>query len=169
MLTVFITHRQILPAYIYQLCAATKLPLSMSKKKKTMRTCLLIALTGCVALAACRKSSLQPKGIVGKWELSKETGGLAGVILYSHGKSNVWIFGADNDFQQVYVNGSTVTGTYSIKQSAAPGDFLLSSHYSSNGQPVTVTDSIRFSNNQLVVLPFAGCCDIPTSFYGRLE
>ena len=134
-----------------------------------MRTGLLIALTACMALTSCRKSSQQPQAVVGKWELSKATGGLVGVIQYSHGKSNVWIFGADNNFQQVYVNGPTVTGTYSIRQSSNPGDYLLNLQYNINSLPVTTADSIRFSNNQLVVLPFASCCDIPTSFYARLE
>lgn len=134
-----------------------------------MRAFLLTALAACIALASCRKSSQQPQGIVGKWELSKEVGGFVGTVLYQHGQSTVWTFDASGNFQAVYVAGPYATGTYSIKQSAAPGDFLLSFHYSGNGQPVTATDSIRFSNTQLVVLPFASCCDIPTSFYARLE
>ncbi len=122
----------------------------------------------CMANASCQKNNTVQDDITGKWELREDVGGLAGKISYEPGTSTKWIFERNGQFQTIYINGPAVNGVYLLKVSARTGDYLLETQYQLNGQLQVKNDSVRFEKNQLLFLPFAACCDIPTSFYGRM-
>ncbi|MEP7280178.1 MAG: hypothetical protein ABI813_16140 [Bacteroidota bacterium] len=120
-------------------------------------------------LTSCSKNSIPRQQITGQWELRKEVGGLAGLIQYEPGTGRTLKFGDDKTFQANYPNGPDQVGTYEIVPSANPGYWILNTHFLANGQPSDSRDSIRFEKNQLIILPFASCCDIPTDYYDRLH
>lgn len=121
-----------------------------------------------MAWASCKKNNTAENAVTGKWELREETGGLAGKISYEPGNSTIWIFQGNRQFQTIYKNGPAISGNYQLEPSARSGDFLLRLQFSQNGQLQSKTDSVRFEKKQLVFLPFASCCDIPTSYYDRV-
>ena len=135
-----------------------------------MKKISVIVLLACMANTSCKKDNAAESAITGKWELREEVGGFAGRISYEPGNGTVWIFNSNRQFQTLYKNGPAVnvTGTYHIKTSARAGDYLLQLQYQLNGQDQSATDSVRFEKNQLLFLPAAACCDIPTSYYERL-
>ena len=106
--------------------------------------------------------------ITGKWELREQIGGIAGKIAYKPGNGNTCVFSGDSSFQTTNANIISLTGTYKIKPSANNGDWLLTFQFIQNGQPQSQTDSVRFGNMQLIFLPQAPCCDMPTTYYERL-
>ncbi len=129
---------------------------------------IFIILT-CIIAVACSKNENGYNNISGNWELREELGGIAGKISYAPGNGTVWMFNNNSQFKIVTINGAAINGSYQLKASLHPGDYLLQLQFNQNGQPQSITDSIRFVKNQLVVLPSAACCDIPTSYYDRLK
>jgi len=131
---------------------------------------VLAAIVSCISMVSCSKRINQGNGaITGKWEVRKEVGGFAGVIQYEPGKGPLYEFSANNEFRVGRISlpgGGQWSGTYQLKASARPGDWLLalSSVNTQTGQTYTTTDSIRFEKNQLIFLPAASCCDIPTIY-----
>jgi len=136
-----------------------------------MKTSLfLIAGLAGLCLAACSKTNRAAGNhmITGKWELREQIGDIAGKIEYEPGNGNTCVFSGDSSFQTTHANIISLTGTYKIKPSANSGDWLLTFQFIQNGQAQSQTDSVRFGNMQLIFLPQASCCDIPTTYYQRL-
>jgi hypothetical protein len=133
-----------------------------------MKRYMVLAALVCIIAFSCKKSSADQRLITGKWELREEVGGIAGKISYEPGKGTLWVFNSNGQFQTVYINGPAISGSYQLQQSARAGDYLLKLQYNQNGQAQARSDSVRFEKNQWLVLPFAVCCDIPTSYYERL-
>lgn len=133
-----------------------------------MKSFIAFIAIACIAAVSCKKNNAVDYLITGKWELREEVGGIAGKISYEPGKGTLWVFNSNGQFQTVYVNGPAISGSYQLQESARAGDYLLKLQYNQNGQAQSGTDSVRFEKNQWLVLPFAACCDIPTSYYERL-
>ncbi len=131
---------------------------------------LLFVMIGCSLLgSACHKNNDAPaSGLVGRWELSKETGGFAGNMDYAPGNGNILQFNASGSFTQFYSTGSSRAGTYQLdKPGAFASDRILLLNY--NGILLAERDSIRVTADQLIFLPEANCCDIPTTTYLRIN
>jgi hypothetical protein len=140
-------------------------------KKRAMRKWIIFLMV----LSACHKtqSNSEPgttpgDGISGSWELSSETGGIAGVVNYASGNGNTISFFKSGTFRQISAPSlASLTGTYQIIKTGAPdGKDLLVRKYDSPVQ--TTTDSIIISNDQLILSRPPQCCDIPYSWtYNR--
>jgi hypothetical protein len=133
-----------------------------------MKIYIALAALACITAFSCKKNIAVNYLITGKWELREEVGGIAGKISYEPGKGTLWVFNSNGQFQTDYVNGPTISGSYQLQQSVRAGDYLLKLQYIQNGQAQARSDSVRFNKKQWLVLPFAACCDIPTSYYERL-
>ena len=136
---------------------------------------LLVAVLGCISMIACTKETHKENSdaITGKWEVRKEVGGFAGIIQYEPGQGPLYEFSVDNKFSvdRIFLpGGGQWSGTYQLKASRRPGDWLLVLSYINNqtSQTQMTTDSIRFEKKQLIFLPAASCCDIPTTFLERV-
>jgi len=132
---------------------------------------LIIAGFGGLLLSACGKTNRTTDNslIDGKWELRQQLGGIIAKIDYEPGNGNTYIFTSDGSFQTTHANTPSLTGTYKMIPSASSSDWLLTFQFVQNGQPQSQTDSVRLGNNQLIFLPQASCCDIPTVYYERLH
>ena len=132
----------------------------------------VIAIVGCLAMISCTKGNNSNSIITGKWEVRQSIGGIAGVIQYEPGQGTRYQFSADNTFvmTQYSPGAGAASGTYALKMSSRPGDWLLtlSSVNPQTGNTYSMTDSIRFDKNQLIILPFASCCDIPSTVLERV-
>jgi hypothetical protein len=131
---------------------------------------LLFIMVGCSLLgSACHKNNDAPaSGLVGRWELSTETGGFAGNMTFAPGNGNVLQFNASGSFTQFYPSGPSRAGTYGLAKPGAFGrDQILLLNY--NGLPLAERDSVRVTAGQLIFLPEASCCDIPTTTYLRIN
>ena len=137
-----------------------------------MKTLLvIIAGFGGLLLSACGKTNRTTGNslIEGKWELRQQLGGIIAKIDYEPGNGNTYVFTSDGNFQTTHANTTSVTGTYKMIPSASSSDWLLTFQFVQNGQTQSQTDSVRFGNNQLIFLPQASCCDIPTVYYEHLH
>jgi len=78
-------------------------------KRTLLVTCLLI-------VAGCKKTqNPTPRDIVGKWELSLEVGGIAGMTThYAPGNGNILQLNADNTYQTYKQDSLLYHGTYQI-------------------------------------------------------
>jgi hypothetical protein len=119
--------------------------------------------------SSCHKSSDAPaSGLVGRWELSSENGGFAGSINYSPGNGNILQFNPSGSFTQFYSTGPSHAGTYElVRPGAFVKDQILLLNY--NGFAPAERDSVRVTAGQLIFLPQASCCDIPTTTYLRIN
>lgn len=133
-----------------------------------MKRYIALAALVCITAFSCKKNNPVDRLITGKWELREEVGGIAGKISYEPGKGTIWLFKSNGQFQTVYINGPAISGSYQLQESGRAGNYLLKLQYNQNGQAQSGTDSVRFEKKQWLVLPFASCCDIPTSYYDRL-
>jgi len=144
----------------------------LSGKEKGMKTFIIALLTGFL-FVSCNKTNRSPQDIVtGNWELRQAVGGIAGTISYEPGAGQLLILQSDKKFhiERVISTGMfPLAGTYEIKESARPGDWLLRREYSSSANPVIENDSIRLEGNSLIFLPSAPCCDIQTLFYEKVK
>jgi hypothetical protein len=131
---------------------------------------LIFVMVGCSLLgAACHKNNDAPaNGLVGRWELSTETGGFAGNMTYAPGNGNVLQFNNSGSFTQFYSTGPSRAGMYELARQGAFGkDQILLLNY--NGFPPAERDSVRVASGQLIFLPETICCDIPTTTYLRIN
>ena len=118
---------------------------------------------------ACRKQTSlpAPEDIVGLWELTAFNGGIAGDIPYFPGNGNTLQFTSNGDFKQSLPNRSPLTGVYTMQASNSPlGDQILTITISGT---LYDRDSVRISPGQLILLPRGTCCDVPTTFYRRIQ
>jgi hypothetical protein len=130
---------------------------------------LTLAVITCVMAASCNKNrqtaETNQDPVQGGWELRKETGGIAGIIDYAPGNKIQLTFQPGKTYRFSNPSGTVSEGTYEIKKSSAPQDWILTLHTTANGQAQVIKDSIRLTGLQLIILPASPCCDIPTSFY----
>jgi hypothetical protein len=119
--------------------------------------------------SSCHKSGDAPaSGLVGRWELSTEIGGIAGTISFAPGNGNVLQFNPSGSFTQFYSTGPSRAGMYELgKPGAFAKDQNLLLNY--NGFPPAERDSVRLTAGQLIFLPQTSCCDIPTTTYLRIN
>ena len=128
----------------------------------------------CFLFIRCSQNSSLPLSIIGKWELREQIGGIVADIKYPPGNGQTISLNADGSFISEYPsaissNNVTRNGTYQLKVANAQNDLILSFTFQNNNQTVIERDSIRFQNNQLLFLPQASCCDIPTIFYEKIN
>jgi hypothetical protein len=101
--------------------------------------------------AACKKSeNPTPRSIVGKWELSLEVGGIAGITNhYAPGNGNILQLNADNTYQ-TYKQGSLLYhGTYQIiKSSITFGTNKFDGIYYDHSM---TGDMIQLQNDTLII------------------
>lgn len=133
-------------------------------KKHSLTICILAILL----VFSCSKSYRDNRMIQGDWELRKSLGGFAGTQEFPPGNGNRIGFTSATTFTRQWGNTS-VTGTYELQQSAQTGNYLLTLHYIQDGNSINLRDSVRFDKAQLVFLPAASCCDIPTTYYERID
>ena len=133
----------------------------------------MVAVLAGFLLVSCTKKISQNNNITGKWEVRKSVGGFAGTIQYEPGQGPLYEFDTNEKFRVSRIftpGGSGLSGSYALKSSRRPGDWLLELSYlnAQTGHIDITTDSIRFEKNQLIFLPQASCCDIPTTFLERV-
>jgi hypothetical protein len=120
------------------------------------------------ALVSCTKSHIAgTEQIEGNWELREMANGLAGTIKYKPGNGVIMRFN-NKAYQFSIPSLPDRTGSYIITPAKNPGDYKLIIQYFSNGNAMQESDSIRFTNNQLVFLSAETCCDIPIVYYERI-
>jgi hypothetical protein len=110
---------------------------------------------------ACTRNHFQSL-IIGKWELRKSAGGISGTLSYPPGNGYVYQFNRDGNY---YFNNNTLsaTGRYRVWTYGMAGQYKLELN-STHIDTITIT----FDSGQLVFLPAASCCDIPTYFFARI-
>ena len=142
----------------------------LSGKENDMKTFIGLALAGLLLFSCSKNDSDNGPAITGTWELRQSVGGIAGTIDYAPGNGFGIVFYANSTYKVTVppnVNSIEQSGPYEIKTSAKPGDWLLKRQYVLNGQTLTQNDSVRFDKKNLVFLPSASCCDIPTISYEK--
>lgn len=134
-----------------------------------MRVYIIVVLA-CMITASCKKNNVTgQQTIAGRWELRQSSGGVAGTVNYNPGNGSVYVFDNMDSYQLLDSAAIVRSGTYNISAAVNPGDWILKLHHLVNSQSQTDTDSIRFSNNQLIFLATSSCCDMPTLFYEKLQ
>lgn len=100
-------------------------------------------------LSACRKETLNPDSIIGKWELNSQTifsnGVLAFNYNYEKGKSYISQFGSNNSYTLSYMDSVIQTGTYRIDSTNVFIQYSLVTGYSNS------TQNFAISGNQLAL------------------
>ncbi|MCX6208248.1 MAG: hypothetical protein NTZ59_01800 [Bacteroidetes bacterium] len=139
---------------------------------------LAFCFTLSIAIVACKKETTTNEMVTtspfqnSKWELRKSEGGNTGTLTYLPGNGQtIEFFGVDS-FISIYPTSSISyidSGIYTIATANTAGDFYLQKKYYVNGMLITINDSVRVLNNQLIFLSRYGgaACD-PTFYYDRL-
>lgn len=129
---------------------------------------LAIGVLALLLVFSCSKSNRNNRLIQGDWELRKAVGGFAGTQEFAPGNGNRIAFISATAFSRQWGNTS-VTGTYELQPSAQTANYLLTLHYMQDGNRIDRSDSVRFDKSQLIFLPTETCCDIPTTYYERID
>jgi hypothetical protein len=156
--------------FINRLLCNERMPGVVNLERTFMKK-LYTGIVLCLILAtACSKNSKSGSNevIVGKWELRREIGGVAGQVEYAAGAGISFYFAGDGNFVQTTPTADREReGTFQLTKLNG-NNYLLELNYRTFPNDM-LTDSIRFeSDDTMIILPKEPCCDIPTSFYKRV-
>lgn len=135
---------------------------------KKQLTLLFLVAAICILGPSCAKTNQNAGQITGTWELRKSTGGFAGTVGYPSGNGNLLSFNKNKSFTRTS-GTQTLSGTFSLQPYTRAGEFVVSFQYLQNGNTTTEQDTVRVEPSQLIFLPIASCCDIPTTYYERIH
>lgn len=124
------------------------------------RYVLLVLAVGMIL--SCKKNSVSPVNIIGKWELTRRYGGniFPSDTTYAAGNGNILQFNSDGSYKQ-YTNGSlTVGGTFHVS-----GNQLYFDNNTYNDQ--TFYDVASISGDMLTIKPVMP--DIATTVYDKIS
>lgn len=112
-------------------------------------------------IVSCKKQSVSPVNIIGKWELARRYGGniYPPDTTFKSGNGNILQFNSDGGYKQ-YTNGTlTASGTYHIS-----GDQL---YFNQSASDNTFYDVVSISGNMLTIKPIMP--DIGTTVYDKIS
>jgi hypothetical protein len=84
-----------------------------------MKRLLLIICLAVITMGCKKSGNPKPQGVVGKWELSLEVGGIAGITNhYAPGNGNILLLNSNNTYQRYKQGALIYQGTYQVVKSS---------------------------------------------------
>ena len=76
---------------------------------------ILLILCFCLIFIGCKKNGVQPKGIVGTWEIKQQSGVISGTTTtYPAGEGNVLMLNADSTYKRFVKFQQSSEGAYRV-------------------------------------------------------
>ena len=103
-----------------------------------------------LTIISCKKNGVQPKGIVGTWEMKQQSGTITGgTTTYPPGEGNILVLNADSTYKKFVKYKQSTEGPYRIVKQGIKGvNTTYDAIYFDNS---TIADYIILNGNELTI------------------